>query len=1150
MVICEYRDEVMLKHLAVRDNPLALHVKAYSFILLFCGRYPKVAYDILRRIWHSYIVLKSDYVVNVWGFLRLVTTFQHTPCNYKLVGTLMYMAPEQFGGSEQVDGKADVYALGVVLYELLTGEVPFLRPILATLSKTPLPLQELRPDVPAGLSSLILRMLSADAEARPDMTLVEQQLTRARPELPAGPKPAQPKIRSYARHPLALVALMVAAAAAGLYGSGHLRVQKLTIAESKAQARATLEQALRSPSTAIVLHAITALGQTGDLDHRVLLEPLLHHSDPRLVAAAAHSLGACGAIESQSALLQLLKQPRPAAVTVAVGDALAAWQHPEGVQLLLDVLEHGDRDSKVRATMVLLQHGNLAGAPLLWDSISHGNVSEVTSLVALGLLAQAGDPRARQLLTEKLRSRASPQGLLLAAWNLGKLGEDEGLQALQAATQKATPERLLAAQLLVSLGEPDAAACQLLADAARSSRESEEDRELAISALADCGSERGLSVLGPLLRPQAGSEPARIAVAGAILRLIASDRTQLAQQSLRRAKTALDSDSPVARELAAASLGEMDSDDTIEPLTQALRDQQREVRRTAARALGSKSARAALESLASSLDDQDVEVRATEMHAISRVVRSLRDHGDKHADQLVRDRLKRLARDGNEVDRVAATGILLQLGDNSQESRLRSFLTSADPVVGKLVIELIGADDGSLAGALADADRSVRFAAARRLADSGSRLGKAVLLEVARIGDIDGLMAYGKLKKLGETAAPPPGLSQILQSAELNVRLDALAAIADLSPEDALPVLLVASRDSLPVVRRRAGRLAGEFFRRSGMGGFLNLIKVLLHDADELVRAGATELLLTLKAAPLAVPALASSAATKPPAEPAAIVTPLTADSEEPPPAGSSATESRSVSPPKGEGMILLVGEESVRVQIDRGPSEAISNKPRALAAGRHRISFAGGSRDAAGSAGQTVTVNIPVTYAEQLLLDGQEALTAKRLDRAQEIFERLNLLAQRGKVKRTLLPDLKFHLGEIYESNDNLQKALQEYNELLNMPATILLGLVGLFFLGMGVFGLVSPAALIRPFGIELRGPEARAEVRAVYGGFGMAMAVLLALAAADVGALRRGAALATATALLGMAFGRVVAHLLEKPSRFYPSWFYFCVEVTGAVL
>jgi hypothetical protein len=100
---------------------------------------------------------------------------------------------------------------------------------------------------------------------------------------------------------------------------------------------------------------------------------------------------------------------------------------------------------------------------------------------------------------------------------------------------------------------------------------------------------------------------------------------------------------------------------------------------------------------------------------------------------------------------------------------------------------------------------------------------------------------------------------------------------------------------------------------------------------------------------------------------------------------------------------------------------------------------------------------------------------------------------------------------------------------------ATVVTVVVAVFFLGMGGYGLLAPATLIRPFGMVADSAEARAEVRAVYGGFGVGIAVLLALALADVGGIRRGAVVAAAVALLGMAFGRLAAHVVERPSAFY---------------
>lgn len=109
-----------------------------------------------------------------------------------------------------------------------------------------------------------------------------------------------------------------------------------------------------------------------------------------------------------------------------------------------------------------------------------------------------------------------------------------------------------------------------------------------------------------------------------------------------------------------------------------------------------------------------------------------------------------------------------------------------------------------------------------------------------------------------------------------------------------------------------------------------------------------------------------------------------------------------------------------------------------------------------------------------------------------------------------------------------------------------VVLGVMAVFFAGMGVYGLLAPAALVRPFGVSLAGADARTEVRAVYGGFGVAIAVLLVLAMLQED-IRRGAALAVAFALFGMAFGRVAARMAERPSAFYPSWFYFWVEAAG---
>ncbi len=78
----------------------------------------------------------------------------------------------------------------------------------------------------------------------------------------------------------------------------------------------------------------------------------------------------------------------------------------------------------------------------------------------------------------------------------------------------------------------------------------------------------------------------------------------------------------------------------------------------------------------------------------------------------------------------------------------------------------------------------------------------------------------------------------------------------------------------------------------------------------------------------------------------------------------------------------------------------------------------------------------------------------------------------------------------------------------------TIVTVIVAVFFAGMGVYGLVTPNRLVSPFGIALDSVTARSEVRAVYGGFGLAIAGVLGTAVVRAD-LRAGIVVTVAAAL-----------------------------------
>jgi serine/threonine-protein kinase len=87
-----------------------------------------------------------------------------------ILGTPHYMSPEQCRGRGDVDPRSDVYALGVVLYEMLCGQVPFegtLGEVLqAQVQAVPVPPSQRFPQVPAGLEAIAMRCLEKDKTAR------------------------------------------------------------------------------------------------------------------------------------------------------------------------------------------------------------------------------------------------------------------------------------------------------------------------------------------------------------------------------------------------------------------------------------------------------------------------------------------------------------------------------------------------------------------------------------------------------------------------------------------------------------------------------------------------------------------------------------------------------------------------------------------------------------------------------------------------------------------------------------------------------------------------------------------------------------------------------------------------------------------------
>jgi beta-lactam-binding protein with PASTA domain/predicted Ser/Thr protein kinase len=170
-IAMEYLDGRSLKELILSRGPAPVSVAIdYARQILSALRFAHRNGIVHRDIKPHNVLVDGEGHVKVTDFGIARAGASQMTEEGSIIGTAQYLSPEQARGTS-VDQTSDLYSLGIVLYEMLTGNVPFsgdspVEIAMKHLSATPRPLTDKRPDLPKALDMVVLRALAKDPASR------------------------------------------------------------------------------------------------------------------------------------------------------------------------------------------------------------------------------------------------------------------------------------------------------------------------------------------------------------------------------------------------------------------------------------------------------------------------------------------------------------------------------------------------------------------------------------------------------------------------------------------------------------------------------------------------------------------------------------------------------------------------------------------------------------------------------------------------------------------------------------------------------------------------------------------------------------------------------------------------------------------------
>ncbi len=172
-IVMEYIDGITLKEYIEHQHVIpwkeAVH---FTVQILQAMRHAHEKGIVHRDMKPQNIMLLQDGTIKVtdFGIAHFSDNVTRTMTD-KAIGSVHYIAPEQARGDDNIDGKADIYAVGVMLYEMLTGKLPFeadsaVSVAIMQMQNDPEPLRKINENIPEGIEEITLKAMRKDPAQR------------------------------------------------------------------------------------------------------------------------------------------------------------------------------------------------------------------------------------------------------------------------------------------------------------------------------------------------------------------------------------------------------------------------------------------------------------------------------------------------------------------------------------------------------------------------------------------------------------------------------------------------------------------------------------------------------------------------------------------------------------------------------------------------------------------------------------------------------------------------------------------------------------------------------------------------------------------------------------------------------------------------